>query len=104
MPTPNRGEEAQAATLVKNAYDMLAKALPGLGFGTEPSERVRKAMDLLAKIAPPGSTTPGAQNASMENFMMERRQMSPLLALLAQRAAQPAGGEAGAAAPPAAGG
>jgi hypothetical protein len=106
MPTPNRGAEASGMALVKGAYDMLAKALPGLGFGTKPSEAVRKAMDLLAKLPElASSVTPGAQNAGMEQFLMERRQISPLLAQLAAAQGGGAGGAPpGGAAPPAPGG
>ena len=104
MPTPNRGNEAASVALVRNAMDLLTKALAGLGPGGAASEvgtAVRKATDILAKVPQlaPGATTPGAQNAGMEQFMQERRQQAPVLAQLAamrggQGGAAPSGGPA----------
>lgn len=85
--------------------DIMTKALAGLGPAGAASEvgtATRKAIDILAKIPElgPGATTPGAQRAGMQNFMMEQRQQAPLLAQLAAMR----GGQGGGAAPPGAGG
>jgi hypothetical protein len=105
MPTPNRGNEAASIALVRNAMDILTKALAGLGpagAASEVGSGVRKAIDALAKLPQlgPGATTPGAQKAGMQQFMMEQRQSAPLLAQLAAMR----GGQGGGAAPPGAGG
>lgn len=98
MPVPHRGSQAAGLALVRNAVEVLTKALPQLGAETDPGQAVMKAIQSLAKHVPAGSSTPGAENAAMEQFMMQRRQLAPLLAALA---AQHAGGGAPPGGPPA---
>ena len=101
MPAAHRGQEAAASALLRNAVDMLTKALAGFGPGSEPGQAILKSISSLSKHVPQGATTPGAQNTAMQQFMMEHRQLAPLLAALA---AMKQGGGAGApgagAAPP----
>ena len=84
--------------MVRNAVDLLTKALAELGPETEPGQAVMKAVQSLSKHVPQGATTPGAQHAGMESFMMQQRQMAPLLATLAAMKGGGAG-NAGAGAP-----
>jgi hypothetical protein len=105
MPTPNRGNDAAATAMVRNAMDMLSKALAALGpagAASEVGKAVLDALKPLSKIASlaPGAVTPGAQQASQQQFMMEQRQSSPLLAQLAAMRGGQGGGHPGAGASP----
>ena len=106
MPTPNRGQEAASLAMIRNAVDMLTKALSGLGAESEPGQAILTALKALSKHVPQGATTPGAQQAGMQQFMMEQRQKAPLLAALAAMRGGGAGPNAGGppAIPPPAGG
>jgi hypothetical protein len=81
--------------------DILTKALAGLGpagAATEVGKAFLDALKTLSKVPQlgAGATTPGAQRAGMQQFMMEQRQQAPLLAQLAAMR----GGQGGGAAPP----
>jgi hypothetical protein len=97
MPTPNRGNENAARAAVRGAVGVLQGSLKDAGIGTPLADGIMKAIEGLSKLVKEGDVSPGAQNTQMQKFMMEQRQMAPLLAALAQSK----GAGAGAGGPPA---
>lgn len=77
---------------VQWAVRMLEKALPMLGIETEPGQAVMKALSTLSKHISPGSTSPGVEQSSLQQMMMQARQDQPQLALMKQLAAGGGGG------------
>ena len=102
MPAPNRGNENAARAAVRGAVGILQGALRDAGIGTPLSDGMMKTIEILSKLVKEGDVSPGAQQAQMQKFMMEQRQMGPLLAALAQWRGPGAGAGAGAPAGPAA--
>ena len=109
LPTPNRGLQASALSQVKEALNILEKALPGLGSTSEPGKQLLRIIGDLAKMTPPGSTSQGIQGMTLQNLMSQSRQDGPLQAALRAMSAgntpaNPAGaGGAGAPSPSPAG-
>jgi hypothetical protein len=85
--------QAESASLVQNAIDMLEKAIamPGMGAETKLGQAILKTLELLGKEMPPGTVTPGQQNAGMQQFMLARRQTNPM-EMIARAIGGPAGG------------
>ena len=100
LPTPNRGAQANSFAQVKAALDILERALPGIGSESESGSKLLRIITDLAKMVPPGSTSQGVQNQTLQNLMMQQRQEQPMQAALRQMA--PGGAPAPAAPPPAA--
>jgi len=95
-PVPPRGMQAEAASLIANAKEMLEKAIgmPGLGAETKLGQAILKCLELIGKEMPDGTVTPGQQNAGMQQFMLARRQTNPM-----EQIARAIGGPAGGAPP-----
>jgi hypothetical protein len=96
-PVPPRGLEAEGASLVANAKELLEKAIatPGMGAETKLGQAVLKCLELIGKELADGTVTPGQQNAGMQQFLLARRQTNPMEAI-----ARAIGGPAGGAPPP----
>lgn len=77
QPTPNRGLQAAALAKMQWAVKILTMALPDLGVETEPGKDVMKALQTLSKHIPPGSTSPGVDNAGLQQMMMQHKQDQP---------------------------
>ena len=92
---PNRGNEQAARAAVRNAVGILQASLKDAGIGTPMSEAIMKAIQVLSKVVQEGEASPGAQNTQLQKYMMEQRQMGPMLAALAgQRGGAPGAGGA----------
>lgn len=79
---------------VQWAVRMLERALPMLGIESEPGQAVMKALSTLSKHIAPGSTSPGIENNSLQQMMMQAKQEQPQLSLMRQMASQGAAGQA----------
>ena len=102
MPTPNMGLQANGMAMVKVATEILTRALPMLGVGTEQGKDVMKALNGLSKHLQQGGGSPGIENNALAQLMMQRKREQPQIDLLRNQSAQsptPAPG-AGASPPP----
>ncbi len=82
MPTMNKGLQAAALAQVQWAVRLLEKSLPLIGSGTEPGKDIMKAITALTKHVPPGSTSPGVEQSSLQQMMMQQKQEQPEIARL----------------------
>ena len=73
---------------------IMEKALPMIGVETEMGKDVVKALTTLSKHISPGSGSPGVEQNSLMNMMMQQKQEQPMLQLLRAQGQQqsPAGG------------
>jgi len=96
QPVPNRGMEAAGMSRLSVIVRLMEETVPLLGVGSEPGAALLKALNSLAKHAPPGSVPSGVQSSTMQAMMQKAQQQGPQIA--AMRAAQP--GAPGGAPPP----
>jgi hypothetical protein len=68
VPSANPGAQAAALSEVRTAIQILEKALPGLGTGTEPYTAALNAIKALARHASPSSEIPGQQQTALRNL------------------------------------
>jgi hypothetical protein len=102
-PVPHRGLEGKGMALVSQAKKMLEEAIatPGLGAETEVGQAVLKSLQLIGKVLPDGTVSPGMENAGMEQFMLQARQQNPMQQIIAALGQHAGGAPPGAApAPP----
>lgn len=101
MPTPNRGLQAAAIAQLTQCIRIMEKALPMIGVETEMGKDVVKALTTLSKHISPGSGSPGVEQNSLMNMMMQQKQEQPMLQLLRAQGQSPGQSPAGGAPPPA---
>jgi hypothetical protein len=89
MPTPNKGAEANGTALIQVAIKVLEKVIPMVGVTSEIGKDVIKSLNTLAKIAPPGSGSPGVEQNAMQNLMLQQKQDNPMLQQMAKPQAGP---------------
>lgn len=95
-PVPHRGLEGKGMALVSQAKKLLEEAIatPGLGAETEIGQAVLKSLQMIGKVLPEGTVSPGMENAGMQQFMLQARQQNPIQNIIA------ALGQGGGGAPP----
>lgn len=103
QPSPNAGFKAAALSKVQLAVRILEKALPEMGVASEEGKDIMKALSTLAKHIPAGAASPGIENSTMMQMMLQGRQEAPMLQLAQQRPPM-SGGAPGGGAQPAPGG
>lgn len=80
MPTVNRGLQTAALAQVQWAVRLLERALPMIGSASEPGKDIMKAITALGKHVPPGASSPGVEQSSLQQMMMQQRQEQPEIA------------------------
>jgi hypothetical protein len=96
-PSGNPGQQANAMSQVRQAIDMLQKALPSLPVGSDPHKSVLSAIQSISKVVPPTSEIPGVQQAGLRDMQQQAQQsgmMQALMRAMGQSAGSPAGGGA----------
>lgn len=85
-PTPNRGFEAAGLQRLGAVVKQLEELLPMVGAGSEHGREVLKALTILVKLVPAGSTSPASQRANIEQMAMRNtRDNQQMQALQKQR-------------------
>ncbi len=95
-PTPNKGFEAAAAKRVGLVIKQLTDTLSLAGATSDLGKDILKAINMLVKHVPSGSTTPGDERANIERMSMQNTQNSQMQQQMRQQMQQP-GGQAAAA-------
>jgi hypothetical protein len=93
-PTPNKGYEAAAMQRVGVLVKALTEILPTVGMSSDLGQAIHKAIGLLGKHVPPGSTSNAAEKNSIEKMAIQNQQNGAMQ----QQMKQP--GAAGAQPPP----
>ncbi len=81
MPQGNPGNTAAAMTDVRNAVQMLEKALPNIPMGTPLHEEIMKATSGLVKKLSQGDENQALQLQSLVQLMRQKSQQQPMAAL-----------------------
>lgn len=95
-PSQNPGLQAQAMTMVREAVQLLQKALVGLPMGSDEHGDVLQTITKLSKMAPPSAAIPGLQSTTLQGLQQDADRSGAMQALMRQMAAAKAGGPGGA--------
>lgn len=82
MPTPDRGLQAAALAQVNVAVQILTKALPLIGASSQAGKEIMRSIQSLAKIVPPGTSSPGIESNALAGLMQAQKADAPQLAAL----------------------
>jgi hypothetical protein len=106
-PSSNAGYEQAAMQKIAVAMKSLEPVLQMVGAGSEIGREVLKALNVLAKVAPPGSVSPEGQKNEAQNSLMAALKNAAMMAQMKKQGlggGAPGAGNAGAppggAAPP----
>lgn len=80
---------------VRQAIDILMKALPSLQVGSDPHKSVLSAINSISKVVPATSEIPGVQQSGLRDMQQQAQQsgmMQALMRAMGQSAGSPAGG------------
>jgi hypothetical protein len=86
-PTPNAGHAVKGNQIVGAALGMLSLAVPLVGPSSPLGQKLLKALTDISKELPPGSTTQAGENNALQDLMMKRQSMGPMMAQAQQGAA-----------------
>lgn len=81
VPQGNQGNQVQAMSLVRNALEMLQKALPMIPMGSPQHESLLKAVTMLAKGMDHNEGNKGIDLQSLLQMARQSSQQSPVQAL-----------------------
>lgn len=93
MPQGNQGNVQAAMTMVKNAAEMLGKALTLIPMGSEQYTKVAKIVSDLSKGIGEVSENPKLQMAQMAAQMKQKAQGAPIEAMMRQFSASQGAGQ-----------
>lgn len=91
QPVPNRGYEAAAASRLGPIINNLSMVLNVVGAGSDVGKDILKALTILTKHSPPGSSNPATDKANIDRMAMQNTQNQNNLQAMRQ---QPQGGGA----------
>ena len=94
-PTPNKGFEAAGLQRLGSVVKSLEEMVPMFGAASEHGKEVLKALNILVKLVPAGSTTPASERSNIENMAMKNTQANAQMQALKQRQAQGGGAQPG---------
>jgi len=94
-PTPNKGYEAAGLQRLGSVVKSLEEMVPMFGAASEHGKEVLKALNILVKLVPAGSTTPASERSNIENMAMKNTQANAQMQALKQRQAQGGGAQPG---------
>lgn len=87
QPTPNRGNEAGALQKLAMAVKLLGDAFSQAGATSELGQGIMKHLSGLAKLVPPGTSTPASENNTLQNVALKNAQQNRAMEMMrAQRA------------------
>lgn len=98
-PTQNPGMQAQGMTMVREAVQLLQKALMAFPIGSEEHESVMNMITKGAKLAPASSGVPGVQATALQGLAQDAQKQAMMQALM-RRQQEGGGGAPGGAPPP----
>lgn len=99
-PSASPGTSAGALATVREAIDLLNKALPQLPANSEPWKAVSDAIRNIGKYVPASAQVPGVQKTELMNLMQNAGKNAMLNQVMGSMGGGPAGMGAGGAAPP----
>lgn len=97
VPSGNPGQTANAMSQIRQAVDLMQKALPSLSVGSDPHRSVLSAIQSISKVVPPSAEIPGVQQTQLRDLQQRAQQGAMMQALM--RAMNSGQGPAGGAAP-----
>jgi hypothetical protein len=95
VPSGSPGVNANAIAMVREAYKILAEALPKLPVGTPLANDLLSTLKTLGKHAPPSSEVPGVQQTALRGIAQDG-QRNAMLDQVMKSLGSPAGGAGGA--------
>ena len=87
QPTPNRGLEMKGMQKLALLVGEMPSILADLGATSEAGQAITKAISLLAKHVPPGSSSPAGKRNEIQDMQLKQTQNAQLMAQLQQRGA-----------------
>lgn len=81
-PSGNPGQAANAMSQIRQAIDILQKALPSLSTGSEAHKAVLSALPSLSKAIPPTAEIPGVQQNQLRGLQQQAQQSGAMQALM----------------------
>lgn len=93
-PTANRGFEAAGLQRLGSVVKQLEELIPMLGASSEPGREILKALNILVKLVPAGSSSPAAEKNNIEQMAMRNTRDNQQMQALQQMRMQ--GGQQGA--------
>lgn len=87
QPTPNRGLEMKGMQKLALLVGEMPSILADVGATSEAGQAITKAISLLAKHVPPGSSSPAGKRNEIQDMAMKQTQNAQLMAQLQQRGA-----------------
>lgn len=93
QPTPNKGYEAAAAQRVSLALTLLTEAMSMAGATSDVGSAAHKAIGILAKAVPPGTSSQASQRNAIDQLQTRNAQNMQTMQQMRPGAQQPPGGQ-----------
>jgi hypothetical protein len=89
QPTQNRGQEMKGMQKLALLVGEMPSILADVGATSEAGQAITKAITLLAKHVPPGSSSPAGKRNEIQDMALKNTQNSALMQQIQSRGAQP---------------